>query len=495
MKQLSLIDSMFLYAEDARMPMHIGSLYIMASDEEKEFNLDEFKQFFEERLHLTPVFRRRLIETPLNIGRPYWINDPDFNLDNHISHIALPKGGTRADLLKLVSQIYSQPLDRTKPLWSNTVITGLDNIPSIPKNGFAIVSKVHHANIDGMSGAEIQKATFDLSSTPRKIEPPTEPFKAEALEKIPALIARDYAKQMMKTPEKMIGFFKSSSEAVGSLVKSGLSPKDMGKAVFKPMAPQSLFNKSVTPNKSFGIIDFPIAKVKKVKDLAGVKVNDVMLAICGGGMRKYLLEKKELPQRSLVAGVPVSLRTKEQQSDMGNQVTMMQVALGTTEADSLQRLKKISEDTKSSKVIARAAPVSKIAELIPSSVAAAAAKVYTRNGALTKYALFQNVVITNVPGPRMPLYIAGFRIVYHYGLGITVENMGLMITIFSMENNVSITLTACQKLVPDVQKLADYIKEELSNLERILTSKEEEKDIFQELAAKFNMPETQRNLL
>ena len=495
MKQLSLIDSMFLYAEDARMPMHIGSLYIMASDEEKECDIANFKQFFEERLHLTPVFRRRLIETPLNIGRPYWINDPDFNLDNHISHIALPKGGTRADLLKLVSQIYSQPMDRTKPLWSNTIITGLDNIASVPKNGFAIVSKVHHANIDGMSGAEIQKATFDLSSTPREIKPPTEPFKAEELDKIPALIAKDYAKQMTKVPEKMFGFLKSSSEAIGSLAKSGLSPKDVGKALFKPTAPQSIFNKSVTPNKAFGIIDFPFAQVKKIKNLADVKVNDVMLAICGGGIRKYLIEKNELPQRPLVAGVPISLRTKEQKSDMGNQVSMMQVELGTTELDSLQRLKKISEDTKSSKVIARAAPVTKIAELIPSSVAAAAAKVYTRNGALTKYALFQNVVITNVPGPKMPLYIAGFRIIYHYGLGITIENMGLMITIFSMENNVSLTLTACKKLVPDVQKLADYIKDELNNLDNILTSKEEERDIFQELADKFKMPEEQKNLL
>lgn len=495
MKQLSLIDSLFLYTEDARMPMHIGSLYILASDGEKEFDLDEFKQFFEERLHLTPVFRRRLIETPLNIGRPYWINDPDFNIDNHISHIALPKDGTRADFFKLVSQIYSQPLDRTKPLWSNTVITGLDNISSVPKNGFAIVSKVHHANIDGMSGAEIQKATFDLSPTPREIEPPTEPFKAEALDKIPALIAKDYAKQMTKAPEKMLGFFKSSSSAVGSIIKSGLTPKDVGKAVFKPMAPQSRFNKSVTPNKAFGIIDFPIQKVKKIKNLAGVKVNDVMLAICGGGMRKYLLEKEDLPQRSLIAGVPVSLRTQAQQSDMGNQVTMMQVELGTTESDSLTRLRKISEDTKSSKVIARAAPVNKIAELIPSSVAAAAAKVYTRNGKLTKYALFQNVVITNVPGPRMPLYIGGFKIIYHYGLGITLENMGLMITIFSMEDNVSITLTACQRTIPDVQKLADYIKEELQNLENILESKEEERDIFKELAEKFNMPETQREML
>lgn len=496
MKQLSLVDSLFLYAEDVRMPMHIGSLYILASEDGiKEFNAEEFKEFYEKRIHLADVHRRRLIETPLNIGRPYWINDPDFNLDNHFSHVALPKGGQREDLLELAASIYNQQLDRSKPLWSSTIITGLDAIPDLPKNAFAIVSKVHHANIDGLAGVAIQQAIFDLTPIPREIPPLEEEWKPDSLEDMPAKIAKDYAKRMVEFPEKVFDYFRSTSESLASIAKSGLGMKDLSEEFFKPTAPPTIINQSVTPRKMFGVIELPMSRIKKIKNQAGVKVNDVMLAICGGGLRKYLQEKEALPDQSLVAGVPVSVRKKEQEQDKGNQVTMMQIELGTNEGDHVQRLNEIFRKTKKSKIIAKAQSVDEIAELIPSSVAAAAAKVSTRIGALSKFALLHNVIITNVPGPPLPLYINGFRILHHYGFGITMENMGLMITIYSMEDKVAITLTACKDLIPDAQNLANYIQDSTDELELALDSKAEENDLFQKLAEKHQLSSDQKKLL
>ena len=165
MQQLSALDTWFLHLENSRMPMHIGGLYIVAPVEKgRPFDFNEFRTFFEERLHLTPVFRRRLMEVPMNLSRPFWVDDPDFNLDAHLVHVALPKPATKRSLAKLAAQLYSPPLDRSRPLWKFTFITGIDDIEDFPDNAFAMLVQVHHANIDGMSGAELMAALFDMFS-------------------------------------------------------------------------------------------------------------------------------------------------------------------------------------------------------------------------------------------------------------------------------------------------------------------------------------------
>ena len=469
MQQLSLVDSLFVNLEDNRMPMHIGGLYVMApEDPSQKLDFGAFRQFFLERLHLSAVFRRRLVEMPLKLGLPYWVNDADFHLDNHLFHIALPEGGTRADLLKLAAQIYNTPLDRSRPLWSITIISGVDHLETIPTNGYLMVSKVHHANIDGVSGAEIMAAIFDISPKPRHVAPPTEPWVPEEVSSIPKLIMKDYAKRMMQFPGKMMDLVTSATGSISAILNSGIAPKELFDQFKTFNAPRTLLNQSVTSNKVFGFMELPISRIKAVKDDAGVKVNDVILSMCAAGLRRYLMEKGELPEKSLVAAAPVSVRAEAEQGTAGNKVTMMGVDIGTNISESLARVQHIHAHTKSSKVIARATPVDSIAEVIPAEVAAAAAQIYTRMGFLSKYVLLYNVVITNVPGPPIPLYINGFKVLHHYGLGITMENLGLMITVFSMAGNITITLTACQDILPDVQVLADYIKEELTILEEEL---------------------------
>lgn len=496
MEQLSFIDSMFLYVEDNRMPMHIGSIYFLAAaDPQKEFDLESFKEFWANRLHLTKVYRRRLLETPLNIGRPYWVDDPDFNIDNHITHIQLPKGSTRENFLKLAAQVYNRPLDRSRPLWSYTIITGLDGIPTVPKNSFALIAKIHHACIDGISGIEIQKTIFDTSPIPRDVPKPEEEWNPKPLTFLPPLIAQDYAKRATTFPKRLFNFYSSSTKSFANLLEKGITPKELIEEFLKPSAPLTPFNQRVKGRKAFGMINIPIKEIKTIKDKASVKVNDVMLAICGGGLRKYLINKKALPQKSLIAGVPVSLRKEEQKKSMGNQISVMRIGLGTDEQNPAHRLKKINKHTQNSKIIARAASVDAINELIPSEVAAIASKLYARIGVLSKYALSHNVVITNVPGPSFPIYMNGYKMLYHYGLGITMENMGLMITIFSMADTFTITLTSEKSMVPNPQKLADYIKDALQELTQELASKQEESDLFKVLGNRFDISEREMSLL
>lgn len=496
MEQLSLVDSMFLYLEDHRTPMHIGSFYILAPEGgNRKFEKDEFRQFMLKRIHLSPVFRRKLLEIPFNIARPYWRNDPHFNIDNHITHIALPEGSSKEDLINLVTKVYNNALDRSIPLWAATVITGLDGIEGIPKNGFALVMRVHHACIDGMSGAELQATLLDSSPEPQEVPPPKEEWVPEHIDSLPKFLAVDYARKMAEFPFKAKEMLENTGKMYGILLSSGISPREIAKQFLKLKAPRTLFNKRVQGQKGLGFVDLSLDRVKRVKNLSGVKVNDVMLAICSSGLRRYLLEKDALPEETLVTAAPVSVRTNGDMKSLGNKVTMMGVELFTQIADPLERLEKIQDVTKGSKIFARAARVESVMELIPSEVAASYAQVYTRMGYLLKYNILFNLIITNVPGSRIPLYINGFKVVNHYGMGITLDNLGIMIVIFSMENTISVSITACRELVPDVDKLARYIGLGLDELEIALNEKEEEHDFFHELADKYSLSEEQKQLL
>lgn len=496
MQQLSLIDSLFLYAEEPKMPMHIGSLYIMAADDkEKEFDFDHFKAFLQDRVHLNPVYRRKLLETPLYIGYPYWMDDPDFDLDHHLFHIALPKKGTRADLMQMIADIYNQPLDRSQPLWSTTIISGLENIASVPINAFAMLVKVHHANIDGLAGVEMQKTLFDVDPIPRNIKPPKEKWNPNYLASIPQIIIRDYKNRTLQFPKRVFDFFNATTQSFAKAKEEGITIQKITETFLKSSAPPSLFNQTVTPSKVFGLLNIPINQVEAIKVQTGVTLNDVILAICGGGIRKYLTEKDALPEKSIIAGVPISLRNSEQKKDMGNQISMMRIELETNERSAIRRLEKIHQHTKRSKIIAKTTPIDKVIDLIPSEVAATAAKIYTRAGALSKYALTHNVVITNIPGSTNSIFMNGFRTIYQYGLGLTMENMGLMISVLSLEKSISITLTTCESMVYDPQVLAEYIRFSLQELENDLQYKREEASLFHALADKYQLNDLQKNLL
>ncbi|MEM1322627.1 MAG: wax ester/triacylglycerol synthase family O-acyltransferase [Bacteroidota bacterium] len=488
MQQLSALDSWFLHLENARMPMHIGAIYIFASDdEEQEFDFDAFKDFLRERLHLSTVFRRRLVEVPMNMGRPFWINDPDFNLDAHMFHFALPKPASRRNLIRLAAQIYNPPLDRSRPLWKMTFITGLEGIEGIPPNAFAMLAQVHHASIDGMSGAEMMAAVFDMFPKPRKIAPPDEPWKPDEIPSYKDLIAKSYM-GVTDTPGKIFNFVKDAAgNAMGVAMQAAtnlLPPPPMVMT-----APKTILNVPVTPSKTFGAVDLSLSRIKKIKDQFKVKVNDVVLAICSSALRRYLTERDALPEKELVAMAPISVRSKDESGTMGNRISGMLVGMATNEEDPLDRLRKIHSSTLSSKMYSKATPVDQIVELIPSEVGALASRFYTQMGLSNMHKPFFNVIITNVPGPPIPLYMNGFKVLHHYGLGVTFEGIGLMIVVFSYNGILSICATSCEDIMPDVDKFALYIRDGLDELENSQSDKEAEDAYFKKLQEKYGSEE------
>lgn len=485
MQQLSALDSWFLHLESPRMPMHIGAINIFVPEtEDQVFDFEVFKAFINERLHLSPVFRRRVVEVPMNLGRPFWVEDPNFNLDNQILHVALPQpANSMRDLSDFAAQFYNKQLDRTAPLWRMVFITGLDDIPNVPKNAFAVVAQIHHANIDGVSGAEIMATVFDMFPKPSKVMPPKKEWKAEALPSYTELIAKSYA-NTTETPAKLLGLMRNTGETLWKIAKEN-SIKMLPPPLTIMSAPNCIFNVPVTPNKVFGAVDLELKRIKKVKTALNVKVNDVVLAICSSALRKYLLEKDELPNKSLVAMAPISVRSAAEKSAMGNRISGMFVSLATDEEDNVDRLRKIYESTQSSKVYSKATPVDKLVELIPSEVGALAGRFYTQMGLSKLHRPFFNVIVTNVPGPPIPLYMNGFRLQNQYGLGLTFEGVGLMIVVFSYAGTLSICATTCEEIMPDVHDFAQYIREGLEDLEASVSEIQREEAYFAHLQEKY----------
>lgn len=465
MQQLSGLDATFLYMENPRTPMHIGGVYIYALPESGEgFVFDSFLQFFESRLHLSRVFRQRIVEAPLHMGHPYWIEDADFDLENHLSVVGVPEPGTLESLMELAANFYSRPLDRTKPLWEIVFVTGLEKIKGLPKGAFAMVSKVHHAAIDGGSGVEIMGALHDLQVEPRIVKPPEEAWEGERVPTGLELVARSYGKAV-GTPLRLLKFVSNTVggaiDVAAEIVKNRISSPP-----FPFSAPPTFFNTTVTSHKTFSGESLSLDRIKALrKALPGATVNDIVLAICSGSLRNYLLEREELPEKPLVAMAPISVRKESQKKAAGNQVSAMLVSLATTEADPLKRLEMIRESAGGSKVYSKALGANQIMDFVPSEVAALAARLYTRMHVAEKLDPVYNMVITNVPGPPMPLFLNRAQLISHYGLGITLDGQGLFIAVFSYAGRVFISTTSCREIMPDLRKLTMGFKAALLELE------------------------------
>ena len=469
MKQLSGQDAMFLFLETPKMPLHIGGVYIFTrSEKEEPFDFETFKTYIDNRLHLSRVFRQRLIMVPMDLGKPFWVEDPDFDLNHHLFHVALPKPGKLRELAELAAQIYNPPLNRERPMWKLTFVTGLENIEGISsENAFAMIAQVHHSMIDGASGVEIMSALLDPTPEPREVKRPRKKWKPERIPTGVELLARSYSNSI-GTPFKFVNFLTQHAPKAFD-VRSELKNHDVKKPEHKQTAPKSIFNVPVSSNKVFGAIDVPLEQLKQIKnEVENATVNDVILSICGGALRRYLKEKKKLPRRSLVAASPISIRTKKASGKMGNKISVMFPKIGTNISDPIERLEKISRKTKSSVKKGRAMGADKIMELVPSEVAALAGRLYTKLGLSEIHKPFVNLIITNVPGPKEPLYMNGFQLVQNYGFGAVFDGIGLMIVVFSYAGNVSICATSCKEIIPDMTNFTRYVHEEVDELTEAL---------------------------
>jgi len=477
MHQLSGLDTTFLNIETPTTYGHVCGLAVFdPSEADHPATLDDLKNLIRDRIHLLPPYRRRLVEVPFGLDQPYWIEDPDFDLDFHVRQLALPPPGDRYQLADQVARIVARPLDRNRPLWELYLIDGLEGGLS------AQLTKIHHCAIDGVSGAEILGNLLDIEPTPRVVEPPgrkwtpdEEPSQAEMFMRGMLAVAA--------TPRKGIRLGMKSVRHLPQLAESmGFGPlpgadtinrltgrrkaEMLSQAATKP--PRTSFNGRISAHRRFAFESFELARVKAVKSAFGVTVNDVIMAMCAGTLRRYLDAHDELPDAPLVAMVPVSVRSEEQSGTFGNQVASMTASLHTDIEGPAERLAAIHESMRIAKEKHQALPaeiLQDFAQFTAPAIAARASRVIARAAVAELVDLPFNVVISNVPGPQFPLYGIGAKLIANYPVSAINDGVGLNMTVQSYNGSLDFGFIACRELVPDVWELIDHLGDSLEALE------------------------------
>jgi diacylglycerol O-acyltransferase len=465
MEQLTGQDASFLYAETSKAPMHIGgvSIYDPSTVTGGKQRFKDILNFIEERLHMAKTFRRRLVEVPLSLDHPYWVEDKHFDLEYHVRHIRLPEPGDWRQLCIQTARLHARQLDMTRPLWEITIIEGLDGIPDLPKGSYAIVSKIHHACIDGVSGADITEAIHSLEPYPAAPLPPQQSWRGESVPTPLELVTRANIHNFTQP----FRFAQVMARAIPSLARlqSGYVKRQYK---INTVVPRTRFSHVVSGHRVVEGRSFDLADMKRIKSsVEGATINDAVLAICGGALRKYLEAKRELPKTSLIAMAPISVRATDESKQLGNRVAAMTVALGTEIADPMRRLAAVHESATSSKAMTNAVGaklMTDFSQFIPSTVAAMATRLYTEMGLAETVAPAFNCVITNVPGPQFPLYSAGARLVTQYGLGPIFDGMGLILPVFSYCGQITISVNSCREMMPDPELFAQGLQESFDEL-------------------------------
>ncbi len=479
MRQLTSLDAQFLNVESPTTVGHVGSLVIVdpSTAPGGEWTLDSVRAIYEARLHLAAPLRQRLVPVPMGLGRPYWIDDPHFDLEFHLRELALPAPGTQEQLGEQIARIHARPLDRTRPLWEAYVITGLEDGKS------AFYSKVHHAAIDGVSGAEILETIMDVTPEPRVVEPEPESFVPRAMPSTGSLLRRGLASaalnpvELLRTVPRSLGYVDELPGAAnfpGSHLLSETAGA-VGRLLGKPQphvrhrelhAPKTPINGHITPHRRFSYGSVPLSEVKLVKNHFDMTVNDVVMTLTASALRRWLLDHDALPQIPLVVAVPVSIRTEDQRGTHGNQVSVMMAELPTHIADPVERLRFMRESMHEAKRHFETVPagfLQDLAHVIPTALSGLAARALFR--LVTVPGVLFNLFVSNIPGPQIPLYIGGAKVEGMYPVSaVTDMTGGLNITLFSYDGNVDFGLVACREMVPDVWNLITYLREAMDEL-------------------------------
>ena len=489
MRRLSGLDAAFLALETPSSTGHVGGVSIVdPSTTDRELDLERLISIMEPRLALVPVLRQRLVDVPLGLDQPVWIDDEHFDVEYHIRELALPKPGSDAQLAEQVARIHSRPLDRAKPLWETYLITGLR------KGRMAIYTKVHHAAIDGVSGTELLTLLFDLTPEPREM-PPADFTPRPAPSSL--RLGRDALVKLAMRPFEVTKLVTDAVLAVPSLtpvfkpyVKAALrrgTPGSDGDVidVVSTLPPPTPLNGAITPHRKFSFRTLSLEEVKEVKNTFGCSVNDVVMSICAAALRRWLIEHHALPERPLVSMMPVSIRTQDDRAGDGNKVSAMLVAIPTHLEDPVERLATMRAVTSAAKQNQAFIPqglVDDVVDVAPPALAARAAKVYFASHVFERIPPF-NVVISNVPGPPVPVYAAGAQLLAHYPVSVVTDGLGLNMTVISYLGGLHFGLVAARERVPDVDRINDWLEEELATLVE-LARKEQQRRSEAEAAAR-----------
>ena len=478
MKQLTSLDAQFLALENARQTGHISGLAILdpSTAPGGQLTLEDVEDLLTERMPLLPPLRQRLETVPLNLDYPYWVDDPDFDLDFHLRELALPPPGDREKLAEQVARLVARPLDRARPLWELYLIHGLE------EGRVALLTKIHHALIDGLSGAEIMGILYDLE--PEGREPPDpagtgrgrQPQRVEMLArglagipKYPVRALRSLPAALPNLDETPFGSLpggtavaRASDQVLRALGRDGAGREPGGLR-----APRTTFNGKISPHRRFAFGRLSLDDVKAVKNEHGYTVNDVVISICTGAVRRWLIEHGELPGDPLVAQVPVSVRTSEQAGTYGNRIMLMSAPIFTNEHDPLTRLRRTHEALAVMKERHKALPAELLQDanhFIPPAVFARAARATFGLAASSRGRPRWNLVISNVPGPQFPIYCAGAQLVANYPVSVITDGMGMNITVMSYMGCLDFGLVVDRDQVPDVWKLIDFFSDSLEEL-------------------------------
>lgn len=484
MRQLTSLDAQFLAMENDRVQGHVSVLGIYDSHTASGLPLDAslVRDVISERLHLLPTFRWRLAQVPLSLDYPYWVDDGTFDIEYHVRELALPSPGDQRQLAEQVARIIGRQLDRARPLWEVYVIHGLEDGPE--GGTVAVLTKMHHAAVDGVSGAEVMSILLD-DATGREWEPAPEVV-AESFPSEVEMLGRGVVGLMLQplrilragptalphldnvpTIRHLPGV--KSIARSGRLLKRALKAGADGAAPrgSDVTAPRTRFQARVSPHRRVAFGSLSLAEVKTIKNTLGCTVNDVVLAICTAGLRDWLGERAELPDEPLAGFIPMSVRTPEQQGTFGNRVSVMITQLPTDEADPVERLRRINEAMRDAKERHRALPASLLQDanhFIPPALFAQAARATSRLAGVRGLNQPANVMISNVPGPSTPLYLGGARQRAQFPVSGVLDGIGINITVMSYQDSLEFGIVVDRELVDDPWPILDALRAGLDEL-------------------------------
>lgn len=462
LEQLSDQDASFLYLETPETPMHVGGLSLVQLPEGYHGDFfEDYKHQIAARLHLIPLLHRKLVNLPFDLDHPYWADDGAVDLDYHVRQQTLPSPGRMSQLEELVGRLHSNFLDRSRPLWEFYVIQGLGG------GQVAIYTKIHHAGMDGAASQQLIATMYDPTPEPRMFAPPARRG-ATGLSDSPTLL-RGLAEHVVRQEIRALQFVPDVLKTLTRFALPNADTLRYDNPHFPRLRPppRSLFNAAITSQRAYAARSLPLARFKRLAKLAELKLNDIVLAVCAAALRRYLLDHGALPERALTAMVPVSLH-EPGDTATANQNTVMLCTLATDVVHPFKRLRAIAADTRDQKKL-----LSNIRNLLLPDLSLVGSgllmrgvvDLYRRARLADSLPPLANLTISNVPGPPVPLYIAGARVLTMPPCSIPFHGQALNITVQSYADSLDFGLVACRRTVPDLADLADLIAPALDELE------------------------------
>lgn len=473
MQQLTNLDSSFLHLENNHSPMHVGGVMLFSAPARGSMTFGRLSEHVFSRMQTARVFRQRLMVPAWHLDAPWWVEDEAFQLSHHLGWRKLAAPITHDNLRALAEEFFSAPLRRDRPLWEMLYVEAASNRDRRQGADFALLLKVHHAALDGVSAEAVITGLLDM--TPAARELPRDRWLPEALPDQAELLRRRLA-SVSAWPAQARELARSSAQLGRRFLQRLVDPGERALPHYFT-APATPFNAPIGGGRAYGVASLPMPRVRQIRArVQGVTVNDVVLAVCAGAVRRYLEDEGALPARSLVAMAPVSKRNDDQKQALGNKVSAMLIRLATDIDDPLLRLRQIHLNARTAKGYSREMTVEALFDQLPYAATAQVLRRFAGRNLARRLPPIFNMVVTNVPGSPVPLYLDGAQLTAISGMAGIFDGMALTLVVLSYCDTLSIGITSAPELLRDPQRLAAYLLESLEGLEAAARREEMELD-------------------